>query len=82
MLKKEPGMQDIKQVRFEALAAYCRQPYALIAAEEVRWLQAHDEAILIVVIGDVTDGDYSAMLLARDMASRVIAALSSISGPM
>lgn len=63
-------MQDISRVRFEALAAYCRQPLALIAAEEVRWLQAHEEAILVVVIRDVTDGDYSAMLLARDLKER------------
>lgn len=63
-------MHDIKQVRFEALAAYCRQPGALLAAEEVRWLQAHDEAILIVVIRDISDGDYSAMLLARDLKER------------
>ncbi|MBS1229808.1 MAG: hypothetical protein H6R17_3085 [Proteobacteria bacterium] len=63
-------MQDIKQVRFEALAAYCRQPGALIAAEEVRWLEAYDEEVLIVVIRDVTDGDYSAMLLARDLKER------------
>ncbi|HMN75971.1 MAG TPA: hypothetical protein PKC97_07885 [Burkholderiaceae bacterium] len=63
-------MHDIKQVRFEALAAYCRQPGALLAAEEVRWLQAHDEAILIVVIRDIIDGDYSAMLLARDLKER------------
>lgn len=63
-------MQDIKQVRFEALAAYCRQPGALIAAQEVRWLEAHDEAVLVVVIRDVTDGDYSAMLLARDLKER------------
>jgi hypothetical protein len=63
-------MQDISRVRFEALAAYCRQPMALIAAEEVRWLQAHDEAILVVVIRDVSDGDYSAMLLACDLKER------------
>lgn len=63
-------MQDIKQVRFEALAAYCRQPGALIAAEEVRWLEAYDEEVLIVVIRDVADGDYSAMLLARDLKER------------
>lgn len=63
-------MQEISKVRFEALAAYCRQPGALIAAEEVRWLQAHDEAVLVVVIRDVTDGDYSAMLLARDLKER------------
>lgn len=63
-------MQDIKQVRFEALAAYCRQPGALIAAEEVRWLEAYDEEVLVVVIRDVTDGDYAAMLLARDLKER------------
>lgn len=63
-------MQEISKVRFEALAAYCRHPGALIAAEEVRWLQAHDEAILVVVIRDVADGDYSAMLLAQDLRER------------
>ena len=63
-------MKDIKQVRFEALAAYCRQPGALIAAEEVRWLEAYDEEVLVVVIRDITDGDYSAMLLARDLKER------------
>ena len=63
-------MQSIKQVRFEALAAYCRQPGALIAAREVCWLQAHNEAVLVVVIRDIADGDYSAMLLARDLKER------------
>lgn len=63
-------MQDIKQVRFEALAAYCRQPMALLAAEEVRWLEAYNEEVLVVVIRDVADGDYSAMLLARDLKER------------
>lgn len=63
-------MQDISRVRFEALAAYCRQPEALLRGEEVRWLQAHDEVILVVVIRDVEDGDYSAMLLARDLKDR------------
>ncbi|RQS48583.1 hypothetical protein DIE00_11395 [Burkholderia sp. Bp8989] len=63
-------MQDITKVRFEALAAYCRQPSALILGEEVRWLQAHGEAVLVVVIRDVADGDYSAMLLARDLKER------------
>ena len=63
-------MQQISKARFEALAGYCRHPGALIAAEEVRWLQAHDESILIVVIRDVADGDYSAMLLAQDLRER------------
>lgn len=63
-------MQAISRVRFEALAAYCRNLGALIAAQEVRWLQAHDEAILVVVIRDVEDGDYSAILLAQDLRAR------------
>src|SRR4051812_15803819 len=63
-------LQDIKQIRFDALAAYCRRLAALISGREVRWLQAHDEAILVVVIRDITDGDYSAMLLARDLKDR------------
>lgn len=63
-------MQDISRVRFEALAAYCRQPGALISGEEVRWLQAHDEEILVVVVRDITDDDYSATLLARDLKER------------
>jgi len=63
-------MKDISKARFEALAAYCRQPGALFAAEELRWLEAHDEAMLIVVIRDVADRDYAAMVLARDMMDR------------
>jgi hypothetical protein len=63
-------MNEIKRVRFEALAAYCRLPGALYAADEVRWFEAHDEQILIVVIHDHTDGDYSAMLFARDLKER------------
>lgn len=63
-------MQEITRIRFEALAAYCRQPAALLTGDEVRWLQAHDEAILIVVVQDREDGDYAAMLLARDLKER------------
>ena len=63
-------MEDIKRVRFEALGRYCRQPLALYAADEVRWLHAHDEAVLVVVIRDRADGDFSAMLLARDLRER------------
>jgi len=63
-------MHEISKVRFEALAAYCRQPNALLTGREVRWFQAHDETILVVVIEDITDGDYSAMLLAKDLKER------------
>lgn len=63
-------MDDISRVRFDALAGYCRQPRALVDAEEVRWLQAANEAMLVVVIRDRTDGDFSAMVLARDFKER------------
>lgn len=63
-------MKDIKKARFEALAAYCRLPQALLHSEEVRWLEAHEEAILIVVVRDFEDDDYAAMFLARDLKQR------------
>lgn len=64
------SMKDISKNRFEALAAYCRQPEVLFVAEEVRWLHAHEETVLIVVIRDVTDREYSAILLAKDRKER------------
>ena len=63
-------MNEIKQVRFEALAAYCRLPGAHVVGEEVRWFEAHSEAILVVVVRDFEDGEFSAMLLARDLKER------------
>lgn len=63
-------MNDISRVRFEALAAYCRGPYAFIYGEEERWLESNDERLLIVVIRDRDDNDYAAILLARDLKER------------
>ncbi|MBE2243354.1 MAG: hypothetical protein IAE86_11405 [Burkholderiaceae bacterium] len=63
-------LQDISELRFNALAAYCRTPQALAAAEEVRWLQSGSEAILVVVIRDRPDQDYGALILARDARER------------
>ncbi|WP_321949665.1 hypothetical protein [Burkholderia cenocepacia] len=63
-------MQAITKIRFEALAAYCRQPETMLVCDEVCWFQAHDEAVLVVVIRDKTDGDYSAVLLAKDLKER------------
>ncbi len=63
-------MHDISRVRFEALGAYCRQPQALLHGEEVRWLESHEETLLIVVIRDREDNDYAAMLFGRDVKER------------
>lgn len=60
-----------KKVRFEALAAYCRHPRTLFQLRETRWLQAHEEAILVVIAQDIEDGDFAAVLLARDLKSDI-----------
>lgn len=63
-------MKVIPKVRFEALASYCRRPETMFFAEEVQWLQAQNEDVLVAVIRDRTDGDFSAILLARDLKLR------------
>lgn len=63
-------LQDISELRFNALAAYCRTPQTLAAAEEVLWLQSESEAILVVVIRDRPDQDYGALIRARDARER------------
>lgn len=65
-----PQMNEIKQVRFEALAAYCRQPGGMLVGEEIAWYEAHDEAILIVIVREFEDGEFGAILLARDLKER------------
>jgi hypothetical protein len=63
-------MESISKFRFEALAGYCRRPETIIFADEVQWLEAQSEDVLIVVIRDRDDGDFSAILLARDLMLR------------
>lgn len=63
-------MQKISRVRFEALGAYCRRPETQFYAEEVGWFQERDEQLLIVLIRDRSDDDFSAILLARDIKKR------------
>jgi hypothetical protein len=63
-------MEAISKIRFEALAGYCRRPETIFFAEEIQWLQARNEDVLVVVIRDRTDDDFSAILLARDLKLR------------
>lgn len=67
-----PGdlFHDLPRPRFEALASYCRDPLAPLVATEVRWLATADERLLASVVRDVADGDYAAVLLARDLVGR------------
>ena len=63
-------MNKISQVRFDALAGYCRTPAALFAAEEVAWFEVGGEALLVVASRHRADGDYAAVILARDARER------------
>ncbi len=63
-------MKAISKVRFEALAGYCRKPETILFAEEVQWLQARNEDLLVVLIRDRRDDDFSAILLSRDLKLR------------
>ena len=42
----------------------------MLHIEELEWHQAYEEKLLIVVTRDLNDGDYAALLLARDMMER------------
>lgn len=66
----EEMMESISKVRFEALAGYCRRPETIFFSEEAQWLHARNEDVLVVVIRDRTDDDFSAILLARDLKLR------------
>lgn len=63
-------LQEISSIRFDALAGYARLPTAKLWGEEVRWAQGANETILVAVIRDFEDNDYSAMLFARDLKKR------------
>lgn len=63
-------MRPISLARFDALAGYCRVAAAMHLIEEQSWHESGDGRLLGVVIRDVSDGDYQAMFLARDLAER------------
>jgi hypothetical protein len=63
-------MKPINQQRFDAMASYCRRPETFLTSEEVAWFSAFDDALLVVIIKDLIDSDYSAMALAKDLKER------------
>jgi hypothetical protein len=62
-------MKLISKVRFDALASYCRDPLAFTLAIELAWLATADEQVLATLMLD-TDGEFSAVVLARDLKER------------
>jgi len=62
-------MKDISKVRFDALAAYARDPHVSLLAVELRWLEFADERVLATLILDF-EGEFSGVIMARDMKER------------
>lgn len=55
---------DIK--RFNALAGHSRSPAAAYMSEEIGWYTNEDETVLGILLLDIVDNDYVAILMARD----------------
>jgi hypothetical protein len=62
-------MRGISRQRFDALAAYCRDPRLLLLGEEIAWFEAANGNILATIIFD-RDSEFSAQILARDLKER------------
>lgn len=63
-------IQAIKESRFNALAAYAKNPTYKFIAKEVKWYQTNDLLIVACLIFDYTDKDYAGIIMARDEAER------------
>jgi hypothetical protein len=62
-------MRAISRARWDALAVYCRDPRAMAFVRELAWFEAADERVLATLIVD-TDGEFSGIILARDLRER------------
>jgi hypothetical protein len=62
-------MRGVSRERFDALAAYCRDPRVLLLGEEIAWFEAADGNILATIILD-KDDEFSGQILARDLKER------------
>lgn len=62
-------MNPISRRRFDALAAYTREPAAALFGDELAWYEADTGDVLAILIRD-RDGLYSGAIFARDLAER------------
>ncbi len=62
-------MRGISRARFDALAAYCRDPRLQLVGEEIAWFEADHGNILATIVFD-TDDEFSGQILARDLKDR------------
>lgn len=63
-------IQSIKESRFNALAAYARNPAAKLLSKEIKWFQTNDLLIVACMLFDYTDREYIGNIMARDEAKR------------
>jgi hypothetical protein len=59
-------MRPISQLRFNALAGYCRDPRTAIYCTELDYFEHGNERALGLIIRDRADGDFAGIVLARD----------------
>ena len=63
-------VRELDLKRFNALVGGSRSPALEFFGEEIAWYSNEDESILGVVLLDIIDKDYVAVLLARDEGRR------------
>lgn len=63
-------MEEITELRFNALAGYARQPQAALTGEDLAYFAAEDGSILGLIIRDLEDGDFAGMAFGRDAKLR------------
>ncbi|CNH85533.1 hypothetical protein [Yersinia intermedia] len=64
------NISEIKQSRFDSLAAYARDPRTKAFGREVGWYEIEDKSIVSCIIQDYEDQDFSGILMARDESER------------
>lgn len=62
-------ISTISKLRFDVLASYARSPLMATVGTEVEWFEAQGTPVIAVLIFDC-DGEYSATVLAPDLAHR------------
>ena len=63
-------VKALNQKRFSALASLSRSPAAAYVSEELAWYSNEDETVLGVILRDIIDNDYVAVVLIRDEGGR------------
>lgn len=63
-------IKQLDRKRFNALAGLTRSPAAACIGEELAWYANEEETIIGVLLRDIIDNDYAAVVLARDEGGR------------